>query len=232
MTVKTKAKRSRVERARQTRRRMIDSALDLFVTRGYATTTLEQVASAAGVAVQTIYYTFKTKGQLLAEVVEVTAAGADDPGPRTDRPWVREMLACSSPARVLALGVENGTGIYDRVAFLWPAVAAAAEADPHVAAYWQAVVATRRNHQRALVLKIAELGGLRRGIEIEQATDQVVVLAGPDVYRGLVVESRWDVATYRRWLFELLVTQLLDPRKVDPQAAKGLSFARSRPRSS
>ena len=65
---------TRAERARQTRNRMIDSARELFIADGYAATTMERIAQEAGVAVQTLYYTFRSKGQLLCEVVEATAA--------------------------------------------------------------------------------------------------------------------------------------------------------------
>jgi AcrR family transcriptional regulator len=204
---------------------MIDRAKELFVAQGYAATTMEQIGVAAGVAVQTVYYTFKTKGQLLAEVIEVSAARDDNPVPPSRRVWVREMLASSSPDRVLALGVENGTGIYERVAVLWPAANAAAAADPYVEEYLRDVVANRRGGQRAMVARVAELGGLRTGLDVEQATDLVVVLAGPDVYRGLVQEAGWTVPAYKAWLFTTLVQQLLGARKVDPEAARDLSFA-------
>ncbi len=223
-TVKT-SKPSRAERARQTRRRVIDNAKELFVAQGYAATTMEQIAAAAGVAVQTLYYTFKTKGQLLTEVVEVTAAGDDDPVSPSGRAWMREMLAASSAQRVLALGVENGTAIYDRVAVLWPAVGAAAAADPYIDEHWRGVVDRRRSGQRGMVARVAELADLRPGLDIERATDLVVVLVGPDVYRGLVQEARWPLPAYKAWLFTTLVQQLLDAREVEPDAADELSFA-------
>jgi TetR/AcrR family transcriptional regulator, regulator of autoinduction and epiphytic fitness len=223
-TVKT-ARLSRAERARQTRRRMIDCAKELIVVQGYAATTMEQIAATAGVAVQTVYYTFKTKGQLLTEVVEVTAAEDDDPVPPSSRAWMREMLASSSAQRVLALGVENGTAIYDRVAALWPAVAAAAAVDPYVDEYWRDVLARRRSGQRGMVARVAELGGLRQGLDVERATDLVVVLVGPDVYRGLVQEARWPLPAYKAWLFTTLVQQLLGSRELDPNVADELSFA-------
>ena len=225
-TVKT-GKPSRAERARQTRRRMINSARDLFVSQGFAATTMAQIAAAAGVAVQTVHYTFKTKGQLLSEVVEVAAAGEKEPVPAPARLWVRDMLAATSPQRVLALGVENGTAIYERVAELWPAVYAAAAVDPYVDEYFGGVVANRRAGQRGMVARVGELGGLRNGLDIERATDLVVVLAGPDIYRGLVQEARWSIPAYRAWLFTTLVAQLLDDREVDVNAASGLSFVGS-----
>lgn len=217
-------KPTRAERARHTRRRMIDSARELFVVQGYAATTMEQIAADAGVAVQTVYYTFKTKGQLLCEVVEVTAAGEDVPVPPAQRAWAQEMRTASAAQRVLALGIEHGTAIYERVAVLWPAVAAAAVADAYVDRYWRGVAANRRSGQRAMVARIAELGGLRPELDVERATDLVVVLVGHDVYRGLVQEAGWTVSAYKAWLFTMLVQQLLGTRQVDSKAIGDLSF--------
>lgn len=225
MTAVKPEKPSRAERARQTRRRMIDAARDLFVEQGYAATTMDQIASSAGVAVQTVYYTFKTKGQLVIEALEQAAAGDDDPVPASERPWMREMFAASSSQRVLALAVEHGAGVYERVAALWPAINAAAAADPAVAQYWSGVVAARRNGQRTIGLRVAELGGLRAGLDAERAADLTAVLVGPDVYTGLVRDAGWSVVDYRAWLFTTLVRQLLSADSIDPEAVADLSFA-------
>ena len=170
---------SRAERALATRRRMLASARDLFIEQGYAGTTVEQIAADAGVAVQTVYYTFRTKGLLLRELVEVTAAGEEPAVPVMGRAWAREMLSATSAQRVLALAVEHGTAIYERVSPLWPAVTAAAGADPDVTAYWQAVGAGRRDGQRQLVARLVGLDALRPGLDPERATDLVMALAGP-----------------------------------------------------
>lgn len=203
---------------------MIDSARELFLAQGYAPTTMGQIAAGAGVAVQTVYYTFRTKGGLLREVVEVTAAGAELPVPVTQRAWWQEMVRTTSPQRVLALAVDHGTAIYDRVAPLWPTVAAASATDPHVAEYWQGVSTDRRAGQRAMVGRLAELGGLAPDLPVDRATDIVVLLVGHDVYRGLVVDAGWPVREYRAWLFATLTHQLLG-QEPDPDATRGCSFA-------
>jgi TetR/AcrR family transcriptional regulator of autoinduction and epiphytic fitness len=203
---------------------MIRSARELFVAQGYAVTTMEQIAVQAGVAVQTVYYTFKTKGQLLSEVVEETAAGEDGPTPPAQRAWVTEMLSASVAQRVLALGVEHGTAIYERVAPLWAAVGAAASTDPNIDDYWGGVTIRRRDGQRAMVSRIAELGELRSDLDIERATDLVVVLAGHDVYRGLVQQAGWSLPAYKAWLFTTLVQQLLSTEDIDPKITPDLSF--------
>jgi TetR/AcrR family transcriptional regulator of autoinduction and epiphytic fitness len=224
--VKSGKTTTRADRARQTRHRMLDRARELFVTQGYAATTMERIADEAGVAVQTLYYTFRTKGQLLREVIEVTAAGERDAAPVAQRAWTQEMLTAPSAQRVLALGVEHGTDIFERAAPLWPAVAAAAAADPDVEGYWRGVSDNRRAGQARMVARLTELGALRHGLDPDHATDLVVVLFGHDVFHGLVSEAGWNVAAYKAWLFTTLVQQLLQQQRLAPTAFSNLSYGR------
>lgn len=203
---------------------MIDTARPLFLSQGYAATTMDQIAAGAGVAVQTVYYTFKSKGNLLSQVVEVTAAGEDEALPAMQRPWAQDMLAATSAQRILALGTEHGTAIYERVAHLWPAVNAAAAVDPAVANYWRSVAAGRRAGQEAMVRRIAQLGALRPELDPDRATDLVYLLAAHDPYQTLVMEAGWPVSTFKAWLFCTLVQQLLTSRDWDPAATADLSF--------
>ena len=46
---------------------------------GYGSTTLEQIAARAGVAVQTVYFHFGNKRTVLKEAVDVAAVGDDEP---------------------------------------------------------------------------------------------------------------------------------------------------------
>ncbi len=216
---------SRAERAQKTRRRMLDSARSLFVSQGYANTTMAQIATHAEVAVQTLYYTFQTKGKLLIELNEVAAAGGDPaPVPVPQREWFRQMMSATSAQRVLALSVEHGTEIYERVAQLWPALAEALS-DPDVAHYWEGVATGRRNAQRDQVIRLADLGALKPGLDIQRATEVLVLLAGHAPYRSLVQDAGWPIAEYRSWLFTTLVQQLLAATDLEPAAVADLSFA-------
>ena len=214
---------TRFDRAQQTRRRMVDSARERFVTEGYAAATMEHIAGDAGVAVQTLYYTFGTKGQLLCEVVEATAAGADDPAPVAQRAWMQAMLSATSAQRVLALAVEHGADIFVRAAPLWPVVAAAA-ADPGVERYWRIVAANRRAGQGRMVGRLVELGVLRQGLDPTRATDLAVVLFGHDTFTSLVTDAGWSVVEYKAWLFTTLTQQLLQRPRLAPTAVADLSF--------
>jgi AcrR family transcriptional regulator len=215
---------SRAERARETRRRMVDSAHGLFVRQGYAATTMEQIAAEAGVAVQTIYYTFRTKARLLCEVVEVAGAGQHDPVPVMQRSWMVETLSTRSAHRALALAVEHGTDIYARVAPLRPALAAAAAIDPYVQEYTQGIATARRAGMERLVAKLADLVSLRPGLEQARATDVLFVLDSHETFLGLTRDAAWTVPAFKAWLFVTLRQQLLKPRKLNPAATRDLSY--------
>lgn len=55
-------------KSEQTRRHLIDSALELFRTQGYTKTTMRSIAEAAGVSVGNAYYYFRSKDELVAEL--------------------------------------------------------------------------------------------------------------------------------------------------------------------
>lgn len=197
----------------------------MFAADGYASTTMERVAAQSGVAVQTMYYTFGTKGQVLCEAMEFVGAGEHDPIPVHQRPWMIEALATTSPHRSLALGVEHGVDIYERAAPLWPAVNAAAVVDPAVERYWSGVSSGRRAGMGRLVARIFEVDGLRPGLDVEKAIDIMFVLNGHGTFQALVIEADWNLPTYKAWLYSTLVQQLLAPGHPDPSVTKNLSFA-------
>jgi AcrR family transcriptional regulator len=203
---------------------MLDTARDLFVGEGYPATTMERIAAQAGVAVQTLYYTFRTKAQLLCEVMDSTAAGEPQPAPIAQRSWMTEVMTTPSGHRALALALEHGTDIFERAAPLWPALRAASALDPYVAEYWQRVATQRRGDMGRLVARLADTGALRDDIDRETATDLMFVLISHDTYRGLVQQAEWTLPAYKAWLFTTLTQQLTRPGKIPRDATSDLSF--------
>lgn len=57
----------RERRAEQTRAEIFDTAIDLFVEQGYDSTSMEEVAAAAGVSRRTLYRYFDTKDDIVFE---------------------------------------------------------------------------------------------------------------------------------------------------------------------
>ncbi len=73
----------REQKKQATRRQIRDAALQLFVTRGYEQTTVEQIARAADVARQTFFNYFPEKSALLDLMVEEAAELLDDAASET-----------------------------------------------------------------------------------------------------------------------------------------------------
>jgi AcrR family transcriptional regulator len=62
---------AREQKRRETRARITDAALDLFVNRGYAETTIDDIAEAAGVGRRTVFRHFPNKEAMLFDHLAV-----------------------------------------------------------------------------------------------------------------------------------------------------------------
>src|SRR4051812_35933483 len=91
----------REEGARRTRQAIVAAAGDLFVERGYASTSLAEVAVAAGVARPTVFAAFGSKAALLQHVLDQALAGDDASVAVADRPWFRPVWDATTPVAVL-----------------------------------------------------------------------------------------------------------------------------------
>lgn len=199
---------ARRERARATRRRMLEAAYRLFCEQGYVATTMDAVAREADVAVQTIYFTFHTKADLLKEVVGVTATG-DDPAPFFERPWVKEAGAADEGHRLLDLVVDHGSDIYRRLAPLTPALETAASVDPDIAAYRRLIRDQRKGGMGYWVDRLTALGQLRPELSRERAADILFVLQSPETYLAFTAGCGWSVEEWKAWQYRMLCQQLL-----------------------
>ncbi len=68
----------RMLQAQQTRQAVLDTARRLFAERGYDATSLQEIADAMGVRKANVYYYFKTKSALLAELLGSLTAPLTD----------------------------------------------------------------------------------------------------------------------------------------------------------
>ncbi len=92
MAVKPQSgRKGRREQAMRTKDRMLDAAHTLFIEQGYDDTTIRQVAAAAGVAVQTVYFTFGNKARLLSQVQDRVVLGNAPSEQWAEQPWAAEL---------------------------------------------------------------------------------------------------------------------------------------------
>lgn len=199
-------KLTRRERAGLTRLRMLQSATEVFTETGYAGTRMADIADRAEVAVQTLYYTFSTKSELLRACVGHAVLGPHDQPPE-QQPFWAEVYRARSGRAALAAFVNGNLEILSRAAEL-DEVQKAAIHEPDAAALAGQSQALRRRSQGEVVASLAERFGLRETLDLEAATDLFLMLCGTEVYLALK-RSGWSKEKYAAWLTDALVTQLL-----------------------
>lgn len=175
--------------AEQTRRLILAGARRAFTEAGYAGTTMEAVAAAAGVSVAAVYAAFASKRGLLVALLR-DAGGAPD-----IRALVARVEAESVPERRLAGVAAVVRTIIERERALLELLLAAGRGQEELRAAWEQVHAQQR---AALGRALAPLAG-RMGPD---ALDTLCVLASPESYQVLVAEQGWTGGRWERWLTE------------------------------
>ncbi|MGW0478371.1 TetR/AcrR family transcriptional regulator [Nonomuraea sp. NPDC003214] len=202
----------RTQKAQETRRRILEAALELFARDGYGATNLQDVAALAGVAVQTIYFVFGNKRTLLKELVDVTIAGDDEPVTTMDRPWFTEALAAATADDLLAAYVTGTTAILERVAPIGKVLAGAVASDPEVAALWPGEANPRHAVHRKAAEALTGKPGARADVPADEAADVLYALLSPELYLLLVRERGWPRERWERWATRTLRAQLCSPQ--------------------
>lgn len=237
----TSAPRSgRRQKALATRRRILATAYDLFCAHGYTGTTMQAIAAKAGVAVQTLYFTFHTKGAILTETVGACIVGIDRWTPALDpiragssrkallepHVWFAPLVDAPDAEGALAIFVDASIEIMRRVAPLVAVLTAAETSDPEVQAIGAIAERRRVEAYGFVVAELANKGGLRRGLSPRVARDILLTLLSADTYQRLAADRGWSVAECRRWLHDVLRQQLL----AEPVARRKRASRRARTR--
>ncbi|MEV0407114.1 helix-turn-helix domain-containing protein [Actinoallomurus sp. NPDC050550] len=203
-----KGEDKRARKAKETRGRMLEAARELFVQSGYGATSLQEIADRAGVAVQTIYFTFGNKRVLLKELVDVSIAGDHEPVATMDRPWFQEALASETADAQLRLHVHATRGILERVAPIIEMLRAATLADPGIAELWDQDVDPRSTVHTAAARALVTKPGIRDEVTAEYAADLLFGLLSPELYLLFVRDRGWSPEQWERWSHETLSGRL------------------------
>ena len=216
----------RDEQAWATRRLIIDAGAELFVARGYASTTIDAIAAAAGVGRKTVFTSVGGKAALLKLAFDRALAGDDEPVAIADRTEMQRMMHDDDPAALLAAWIAMNAAIAGRVAALHHVLVVAADADPEAAALLATLEGQRAQGASAIVTRMADLGGLRPGLDPQQAAAIADLLIDPMPYRRLVEQHGWTPEAYTRYLQRAAAERYCHRRRpadTNPKAAAGRS---------
>jgi AcrR family transcriptional regulator len=189
----------RAQNAQRTRRRIIAAATRLFAERGYAATSIADIAAEAGVVSRTVYLDFSTKRALLDAAIGVALGGDDVPMMVRDRDWFRQIV--EAPAgEILAVFAKFAAALHLRSAALLEAGEAAAAADPEL-------IKARdrgRKSRRANMRRVATAISAKTDADVDYVTDLLYTLESSAVYALFVFQCGWSPERYERWLKETL----------------------------
>ena len=208
--VKTQKRTRRAEKAQATRDRIVEATSRLFLERGYVQTTIDAIAEAADVAVETVYARFRNKTNLM---IAVKNAAVTERGqvPLDQRPELDALAAEPDQRQQLRIAAALSRGMLERISPVYAALRDAAAADDGLGEHLDAEIGRRRRFQRTIVELIVTRGPLRQGLTLDEAADTYSALANPEVYLLLTIHHRWSADRYQAWLADslrhLLLTQ-------------------------
>jgi AcrR family transcriptional regulator len=201
--------RLRTEQAAATRELVLDAATRLFVERGYAATSIDAIAEAAGVGRSTVFAAAGGKSWLLKTAYDRAIVGDDEPVPLLQRPAARKLFQLTDPAEIVAGHARIVAEAAERVSAICEAIHSAAGCDPEVDDLWKEIGQQRLIGARAFAALIDEKGGLRRGMDVDEARDIIWIFNDPTLHHALVRLRGWTQNQYQRWLTDNLQRQLL-----------------------
>lgn len=204
---------TRRERAARTRAAIIEAAHLRFTRSGYHATTMAAIAEDANVAVQTVYFVFGTKANLLGDVIGVAVAGLTADGQFAENPedsqwWLAAMTQTDGHA-ALAGFVEGGVPIFARTAAVAEAARIAGQTDEDAREVFERGEAFRRVQFGRFVRSLDDRGLLRDGLDVERATDILVTMFGSQTYLSFTTDHGWTDDEFAEWLSGALGALLL-----------------------
>ena len=194
----------RQRQALATQQLIVDSARDLFLEQGYATTTIDAISAKAGVAVSTVYAIFRNKRGILKAIREAWHQES------RQRDIYQQARQESDPYRRLDVAAHATRRQWETGAAMTAIYESAAAVDPEAAAELHEALQGRRASLNGFVWDMAAM--LRPNLTVDQAIAIYLSLTHSAIYQELVHIAGWSPDEYERWLAATLKQQLLpDP---------------------
>jgi AcrR family transcriptional regulator len=197
----------RQEQARETQLRIIGAAHDLFVGQGYGSTTIADIARAAGVAVETIYAAFRNKHTLLCQVWYVRVRGDEEDIRLWDRAEIRAVIAEPDLARRFEAQAVVLTAVFRRITPLLLMLQGAVASQPDAAAMLAEFDQMRLDRAGKYARAAAATGQL--AVSEEECRDVLWATLDGDLWHRLVAQRGWSDERFAAWLGRLWISTLV-----------------------
>ena len=188
--------------AARTRADITAAARELFESRGFAGTTVAEIAARAGVSPQTVYGAFGSKAKLARAVVEQMEESADA------AQWRQRIAVERDPRKILQAFAEWTSAFFTASR---PQLSIARDVTAEMEEMAAEGDARRRAALTALVGRLVDDGAVRRDLTLDAAVDRAWLLTGLETYLNATTGCGWSPDDHAAWLGETLAQQLLEP---------------------
>lgn len=193
----------RQDSAAETRRLVLEAAQELYTSRGYRETSIADIASAAGVAVATVYTSVGGKPALLRSLL------ADGVESSETVETMQQVAYCSDAGEVIDLAAHGTRLVIERHKSMIDLIERTRQADPAALDAAGHATASFRAALRIAAEQLRELDALRDGVGIEGAAEVLWYFFGHSSWTRLVDDSGWSWAKSEAFLADAAKHALL-----------------------
>ena len=193
----------RAEQAEQTRRAILRSARRLFAEKGYARTTVREVAEAAGVSAQTVYDSVGSKQALVARLNDLIDEEAGIGS------IVAASMTAGDAATLARTQARITRAILEHCGDIVHALVTGAASEPELAAVLHE--GHRRHVEGAaqVVRALQERGALAEGVDVAEAGATLAVVSDLQVALAMRETYGWSLDRIEAWIAETSARLLL-----------------------
>ncbi|WP_433663343.1 TetR/AcrR family transcriptional regulator [Nocardia sp. CA-128927] len=192
----------RTAQAQQTSADIARAARTLFVAKGWAATTVRDVAREAGVSVPTVYAAYGNKNGLTWALVDAADLSADVAR------LLAELEAAPEPPRQLAAMAAYDRRLFERAGEVLVLLREAGRTEPELAQAYRDARA-RADDAHSQVLSAWPPGTLRGDLDLPTALDIYAAICNIDVYTELTLERGWSPERVEKWWSSVVTRELL-----------------------
>jgi AcrR family transcriptional regulator len=193
--------------AAQTRRDILDTASRLFTERGYARTSVADIARETRVSVQTIYGSVGQKHQIMSALLDAM----------DERAGIAELAAqipgLTDPVALIKVSAQITRQLNERCHDILSGLWSGRHVEQELAKWWEDGM--NRHHLGCLTVaqRLHDLGALRAPIDVDTAAATMYVTSSVETWIQLRDRLGWTYDRIEAWIVSTLTTALLpEPR--------------------
>ena len=200
----------RRQQAAETRRRVVEAALELFSRQGFRSTTFAQIADRAGVAVQTVQK-HGSKTALLQAAVELASFGVEGESNVFETDVGRSLLTADDPDSFAAAVGDAMLVINEPAADVWMAFVGAAHGDEELRGHHLRMLGLIRDQVARFLRYTADRGWLRQDVPFDALVEAFCVITSVESYARFVLLDGKDKDEYRAFVARTLRASVMVP---------------------